>query len=462
MTDVFSAFCCPACGAAAIRLTAADLTCASCQREFPSLSGVLCLFEDPAAVMTLWRQGLHRLNQVLTAARDGLGGELRRFDVLPLTRQRLERLAQGFEMHRRTANELLGDAGLSVDIDQPEADLEHGQASLLEHYDLVLRDWAWDTRENQRALEAVLAALGGARKPKRVAVLGAGGCRLAYDLHQAINPEFTVGLDNNPLLLLLAQRILFTGRATAYDFPLVPRSVDFAAKQYDLERPGDLPEGLHLLLADGLRPPFVPGAFDLIVTPWFIDVVGEDIREQIATNHRLLADGGVWLNHGPLIHGDSQLARMRYGSEEVLELVRLGGFEVQHASSESRAHLVNDGSGHARLEEIHTFCAQKRSLAAHDDGEDTPAWLVLPHLPVPMFAGLEVFKRTSREAPPGTPAALPAIQRVLALIDGECCLAQIADVLLTEELVPKGFAARDAAGALLLSVYRTSRALSAR
>lgn len=461
MKDVFSALLCPACHKAGLQPQKGGLGCAFCESSFQSVAGVQCLFPDGEARRVQWGQSIGGLMSVLEAALGRLASDLGRFDLLPLTRQRLTGLKQGFEANRETLGALLNEAGLSAQS-LPEANLERERGSLTEHYDLVLRDWAWETGENQRALDAVLAALSGVRRPKRIAVLGAGGCRLAYDLHQTLRPDFTVALDNNPLLLLLAHRVLFSSDVNLYDFPLVARSVADSVKQHQLKRPGDVPENFYLLLADGLRPPFTPGAFDLIVTPWFIDIVGEDIRNQIATYHSLLEEGGLWLNHGPLIHSDNQSARLRYVPDEVLELVRLSGFELTHSASEFGPHLVNAGSSHARLENVHTFSASKRPLSAHDDGEATPAWVVLPHLPVPEFQGLDAFRNTSNQAKPGAPAAHPAIRRALHLIDGQRCLDQIAQVLLAEKYIPDGFPAREAAGALLLSVYQTSRALSAR
>ena len=47
------------------------------------------------------------------------------------------------------------------------------------------------------------------------------------------------------------------------------------------------------VLADAFSPPFRPGQFDTVVTPWFIDIVPVDMRETLAVIHGLLAPGGA-------------------------------------------------------------------------------------------------------------------------------------------------------------------------
>ncbi|POA29059.1 hypothetical protein, partial [Pseudomonas sp. FW305-3-2-15-E-TSA2] len=66
------------------------------------------------------------------------------------------------------------------------------------YYVNVHRDWCWGDAENAASHALVADALGPCGG--RVLVLGAGACRLAYDLHQSGVQAQTVALDINPLL----------------------------------------------------------------------------------------------------------------------------------------------------------------------------------------------------------------------------------------------------------------------
>ena len=98
-------------------------------------------------------------------------------------------------------------------------------------------------------------------------VLGAGAGRLAYDLHQALKPPLTVALDFNPLFLLAASRILAGPPLELYEFPIAPRSIADHAVLRRHEAPAPPAAGFELVLADASSPPFLPGRFDLVLTP---------------------------------------------------------------------------------------------------------------------------------------------------------------------------------------------------
>ena len=53
------------------------------------------------------------------------------------------------------------------------------------------------------------------------------------------------------------------------------------------------------VVADAMAPPFRPGAFDLVLTPWFIDVAGEPLTSAVAFSVGAFAyvSGGVLIYH---------------------------------------------------------------------------------------------------------------------------------------------------------------------
>ena len=72
-------------------------------------------------------------------------------------------------------------------------------------------------------------------------------------------------------------------------------------------------------------------SFDALVTCYFIDTLG-DPASAIRHARRLLRPGGHWLNVGPLLWHDAA-GRLRLSMDEIIALLRLGGFELTSAPS---------------------------------------------------------------------------------------------------------------------------------
>ena len=172
-------------------------------------------------------------------------------------------------------------------------------------YELVLRDWAWESVENDSRFECVREVLPERKafKAGKLLTLGAGACRLAYDLHLRYAPELSVALDVNPLPLLLAARVLSRETITLHEFPVAPLSQSMAAIARLCAAPAPLDADgapFVLVLADAMHAPFKAGSFDTVLTPWLLDVVPQSLSDWVRTVNRLLAKGGTWINTGPL------------------------------------------------------------------------------------------------------------------------------------------------------------------
>jgi hypothetical protein len=257
-----------------------------------------------------------------------------------------------------------------------------------------------------------------------VLVLGAGAARLAYDLHCALQPGLTVALDFNPLFLLAAHRILSGESLELYEFPIAPRNMADHAVLRKLAAPTGTPPGLELLLADASSPPFLPGKFELVLTPWFIDVAGEAVTRQLRRINRLLAPGGVWINHGSLAFADSAPADA-FSLEELLEALPGAGF-VQTAAHEVQVpYLASPASRHARAESVISFCARKdRDIEAPPPGRAVPDWLRANDLPVPALAQFRAQSLSTR-----------VYAFLLAMIDGERTIRDMARLMEQQKLM---------------------------
>jgi len=411
---------CPRCKAD-LRSAAGGYECAECRTDFPQQGVLPCLFPEPTRTVTHWQREGQRFSELIDESVASMDEHLRRTDLLPISRTRLERTRQAHaENGQRLAN-LFRKAGLFPEDRVKASDSEF---SLIEYYDQILRDWAWEedgAAENRIACDLVADKIGSHSQLGRVLVLGAGPCRLAYDLHQRFAPELTVALDINPLLLLAAAEVMFEGGMKLFEFPPDPTGLAAVCVDRTLSAPQGPPERFHLVWADAFSAPLRPGAFDTVLTPWFIDIVPTDIRDTLSLIFTLLKPGGRWLNYGPLSYPQGHNYGQRYSYDELYQLVSLATFEMSEPTITSIEYMRSKYAARGKSADVLTFSARKPSSPAPVPESEPPAWLLLSHLPVPRFAGLDSHKPDH-----------PLLGYLAGLIDGKRSIADFAERMIKD------------------------------
>jgi hypothetical protein len=415
------------------------------------LGGIPWLFADPALALGEWRnrltQYLEEFARVARSADDDLAVTDR-----ATTRDRLVRLRDGYREQLRLVGDLLAPLRL-LTLPLAEATQQAFATGmpltqdLHSYYANVHRDWCWGAEENQRSAELVAQALGASRE--RVLVLGAGACRLAYDVHQQGPQTLTVALDINPLLLLVARRILGGGTVTLLEFPLAPRRLADVAVRRELRAPAAVRPGLELVFADAWQAPFGPQSFDAVVTPWLVDIVDLDFPAIALHVNRLLAAGGRWVNFGSLAFPWRRPA-LRLSPEELGPALTEAGFSVAAMREATVPYMRSPASRHSRLEEVLLFAADKHRRAPREPPPaGLPPWLDAHSLPVPRTAPLALAADASR------------IQAVLlALVDGERSIDDLVRVVSEQGLLPAE-QARSAVRGLLERLYLAGERVAA-
>ncbi len=313
------------------------------------------------------------------------------------TRGRLQRLHDRLGRHHDQVAALYESAGV-VPAEPPTSRAERvpGEGIATAYFDQIHRDWGWGTGEPEAALEIVLDTLG-ARRPQRMLVLGAGACRLPYELHRAVGIETTLALDINPVPFFVARRVIEGESVALTEFPVSPRDSHSVAVDRTLRSSNPGAAGFHLLFADGLEPPVPDGSFDLVFTPWFIDQVPKDLATLIPNLHRVLAQGGAWLNHGPLLYQPTHTQPgHRYREDEVHALVEAAGFSLERHRWDRMLYMQSPDGSQGRTEGIATFLAKKnadtQSSPTEPTEEDAPRWLVDASVVVQRWSGLEDYQ----------------------------------------------------------------------
>lgn len=343
-----------------------------------------------------------------------IADELARECPTPATAARLQAFADAVRTSAAAIASIGERAGLDVcaasSADAIPSVAGHG--ALFDHYEYVFRDWGWGEAadaENELAVARVAEAVG--ESGPRILALGAGAGRLAYDLHHRLDARLTLAIDIQPLLVLVARRMFAGESLVLAEFTANHLATRHAVSPRRLRAPAPARAGLELALADATRPPVRPGSFDVVVTPWFVDQLACDVRDVLAAIHGVLADGGRWVFHGPLLHPRGKPLSRCFTEDELVELLPAAGFELRSARRDVVPYLrAPEGGG--RSEPVLTLAATKRS------GErwSTPDWLRALALPIPRAAA---FGRSSD----------PIAAAIASLVDGERSVLAIAGLL---------------------------------
>jgi SAM-dependent methyltransferase len=189
----------------------------------------------------------------------------------------------------------------------------------------------WTPNDGRRFMAARMLRLLARHDIRRdsLAVVGCG----AGGLVAALAPQFSsvLGVDLSIPCLLLARQLLDGGAFRVAPFPENPSFVEVEAR--GAEPP---PGNVTLAVADGGDLPLPDGCLTCVTTQYFLDIV-PDPAAIAAEINRVLAPGGVWINHGPPFRLASDPPALRVRTELDLPAL-LDGFGFAPLESETLAH----------------------------------------------------------------------------------------------------------------------------
>jgi uncharacterized protein YbaR (Trm112 family) len=420
--------------------------CSACKIDFPSIDGIPWMFADPDASLGEWRGRMQLALQTLSQDSSKLDNELKDKNLRPLTKRRLERYKKAIDYHRRSLQKLMQPLGLQSISGTLETYLAlrtrlPAAQGLNTYYANVHRDWSWGDDENDASIKQIRAVLHESADLGNVLVLGAGAGRLAYDLHMQFDCTCTVALDFNPLLMLVAHSVTRGGSLKMHEFPIAPRSLEDDAVLRTLSAPKPVSDGFHLVLGDALRPPFVAGSFDTIVTPWLIDIITDDLSVLGARINQLLKSDGRWVNFGSLSFTNSQFSR-QYSPEEAKAIIAECGFSNPYVSEATIPYMCSPASRHGRQERVFTFSAYKeRDVENPERHRALPDWIVTGKEPVPLSPSFRTQAMSTQ-----------VYSFIMSLIDGKRTLEDMADVLENQQLMSRD-EAEPAIRSFLIKMY---------
>ncbi len=442
---------CPRCDNR-IEVEGDQFTCRGCKTRFPTLGGVPFLFSDPGTTLDEWRGRYHALIRRLEQEIAGIDAALSATDLPELTRKRLE--------STRTANSEYIDELTTIlkPLDLVALGANHetylalrtrlpSDQGITTYYANLHRDWCWGEQENAESLRLVLEGLG-KHAPENMLVLGAGGARLAYDLHQSFPSALTVASDFNPLLMLAAARLVCGETLKLHEFPIAPRTLDDCAPLRQLQAPKAVGENFHLLLTNALRAPFQAGTFDTLITPWLVDILPEPLEIQARRWNHLLAEGGHWVWFGSHAFRGAGL-RHNVSLDETLEIIEGSGFSSPEVIEAEIPYMVSPADRHGRQEQVVVITAQKtKKIKLPARHVALPDWLVKADQPVPATESFRMEAMSTR-----------IYAFIMSMIDGKRSINDMAQLMEEQRLMSKQEAVSAIRG-FLIRMYEDSEGYS--
>ncbi len=387
---------CPVSGEALTR-DGDSLRTASGEHEYPLIEGIPWVLPNARNSLLDWGAKLNHFRQVLAAEIEQLERELKSAPSASL--DRLARMRDAKKSFLRDVTELVLPV-VSVKVAEKSLydalrDRAPSTQNLLSYESNLYRDWIWGDEENRLNTELVLAEFGD-QKPGRLLVPGAGSCRLAYDLHEVLEPQLTVATDINPLLLLSANRVFSGQDFTLHEFPANPRGAGNIALEQRFRGLPEWPKGLQLAFADVASPPFQPHAFDAVVTPWLIDIQPQELGRFLTQLNQYLPVGGRWVNFGSLVFNQRREAYC-YTVEEVMQVAADSGFDMGDPVETEVPYLKSPHEAGYRMERVWTWHAQKTAdVEARPAAQALPEWLLDISQPIPPARYFKAFSQQHR------------------------------------------------------------------
>jgi uncharacterized protein YbaR (Trm112 family) len=389
--------CCPGCQGSLEAVGLERLDCAECASVYPVFDGTPWLYRDVSGSRAQWAGKLQQFRMELLAEHGQLEMSAKEKDLLASTRERLSRQKAGLERLGQQIFGLLECFGFSHSEAGGviPADRIPSQQHVSSYLETVFRDWCWGNDEVRETLAQIVPHLGAPKAAANALVLGGGGGRLSLELARLGRWESVVQLDLNPLLTRIGQKVANGETLNLTELPRFPLGLDHVAVDQQLIAPqqsGAESAALYFLLGDVFAPPFARECFDLLVTPWFVDILPASFRRIAVRLGSLLNEGGRWTSFGPLSF-ESVEAQDRLTAEEMTEALEEAGFEVLHAGFERVSYLHSPHGMTRRGEEIFVFSAVRREARSVDEEQGFyPSWMTDGALAIPAAPEFEQLR----------------------------------------------------------------------
>lgn len=409
---------------------------------FPKSFSVPWIFKNPHEQILQWRYKIASVSDSFEAESLRATDELRKVDLLPSTKIRLENLSKACVESKSYFANLRKDLDvLAPEIAQNQKvyfEKVPKQQTLLAYHDTVFRDWVWGQNELDLQADFFKACL---KDTKKLLVLGAGACGLPATIHQRQGSIETLCVDINPVLLQTVKKLVAGEDVYLVEYPKVPVELKYAAVHHKISAQNLKLQNFHLALGDAQSLEFKAESFDTVLTPWLIDIVPRDFREFCRHLNQSLPKGGRWLNIGLLDFRKYRLNEI-YSPQEVKEALIEAGFKIEKFEIHRIPYLQSPYAMVGRLDQVVVFSAIKEKTCKKPARfEYLPDWLRDWKLPIPLVPEIRNFQVKSA-----------VFANTIGMVNGTVGLESLSQSLATQFKLPIE-AARESVYNFMVNVY---------
>ncbi|MBD66904.1 MAG: hypothetical protein CME62_17005 [Halobacteriovoraceae bacterium] len=318
--------------------------------SYPLFNDIPWLFNSPEFSFLEWGS---KITQFIAEETDYLGylQLLINSETNELSKKRYEKLAEA-----KAYNLEVFQQKLALFIDQQQVKLLPSNQQIFSYFQQIFRDWCWEAEELDEYTHFIKQHID--HKTQSILVLGAGACGLSHRLAKQYSDKTFISTDHNPFLFFMAQDIFTNKKVSLYDYSFYPKDLAHTHKKWNIENCENL-DNHHFVLSSFPELPFNPESFDLIIAPWFLDILDLSLPESMNAIYDYLKPDGKFISLGPANIHHRDLDRQLCPEEFKQELSRY--FHTSHYTQKSLFYLKNPLESQSRKEEVAFFIGQNKT-----------------------------------------------------------------------------------------------------
>jgi len=269
-----------------------------------------------------------------------------------LTLNRISKLIEA-----KQKNLVIFEKQLSVFLGHQEIPITSSSQQIQSYFQLIFRDWCWEAEELNEYCNFIKNT--SPKNPKNILVLGAGACGLSYQIADHFENAQVYSTDHNPFLFFMANDIMSGTETTLTDYSYFPKNLASTTHQWNINKAPLKNNNHHFILSGFPELPFKKDFFDIIVAPWFFDILEDEYQTSIQHALKHLHPDGTLISIGPAnVHKRAIYDQL--SSDEQVSYYKNIFSEV--SSQQRTVHYLNNPiHSQSRMEEVLFICANKKS-----------------------------------------------------------------------------------------------------
>lgn len=387
------------------RLELSDGELCSENTSYPIFNNIPWLFKNPEYSFLEWSTKIEGFIEEEEAYTKHLLA-LHDLNSKELTKQRFSQIVDA-----KTFNlEVLKDT-LSLFLGHKHIRLMPSKQQIQSYYQLIFRDWVWKTNETKTYLDFITKSVDSFEE-KKILVLGAGACGLSYQLATANPTSAIIATDHNPFLFLTANKIINGEQVELFDYSNYPKRLSETSKKYSIKNTKGVANH-HQVLSSFPNLPFNKNDFDIIICPWFLDILEIDLDEAFNESIKYLKPDGDFICISPGNKHSNDVTEQLTSSE--MNSIFESHFEKSNYENTELNYLENPIESHKRVENIFMFHGKiKKEMGKKSNSNNQKKEIIL----TPEFAA---FKQK-----------IQVYNKILDNINEDMSFNQLAKKLITE------------------------------